>query len=44
MTSTSKRPLLGITMGDPGGIGPEVCAKALCRPGHFYRLPANDHR
>jgi 4-phospho-D-threonate 3-dehydrogenase / 4-phospho-D-erythronate 3-dehydrogenase len=36
----SPRPLLAITMGDPGGIGPEVCAKALaleeiyavCRP------------
>ena len=36
----SDRPLLAITMGDPGGIGPEVCAKALaleevhavCRP------------
>jgi 4-hydroxythreonine-4-phosphate dehydrogenase len=34
------RPLLAVTMGDPGGIGPEVCAKALaggevhalCRP------------
>jgi len=34
------RPLLAITMGDPGGVGPEVCAKALasqavheaCRP------------
>ncbi len=34
------RPLLGITMGDPGGIGPEICVKALiqtdihdcCRP------------
>ena len=23
------RPLLGITMGDPAGIGPEVIAKAL---------------
>ena len=40
MKRTSKLPLLGITMGDPGGIGPEVCAKALsdtalfsiCRP------------
>ena len=40
MKQTSTRPLLGITMGDPGGIGPEVCAKALgdrqiydiCRP------------
>ncbi len=38
--STSHRPILGITMGDPGGIGPEICAKALtgdvaydiCRP------------
>ncbi len=36
----SERPLLGITMGDPGGIGPEICVKALdeadiygiCRP------------
>jgi len=35
-----ERPLLGITMGDPGGIGPEICVKALddadtyrvCRP------------
>lgn len=25
-------PLLGITMGDPGGIGPEICAKALSLP------------
>ncbi|MGD8250823.1 MAG: 4-hydroxythreonine-4-phosphate dehydrogenase PdxA [Desulfobacterales bacterium] len=38
--STGHRPILGITMGDPGGIGPEICAKALrddaiydiCRP------------
>ena len=35
-----QRPILGITMGDPAGIGPEVIAKALagralrhlCRP------------
>jgi 4-hydroxythreonine-4-phosphate dehydrogenase len=26
------RPLLGISMGDPGGIGPEICAKALNLP------------
>ena len=40
MTTNTIRPLLGITMGDPGGIGPEICAKALseidiyalCRP------------
>jgi 4-phospho-D-threonate 3-dehydrogenase / 4-phospho-D-erythronate 3-dehydrogenase len=35
MKVTSKRPLLGITMGDPGGIGPEVCAKALADPAIF---------
>lgn len=33
MTSTSKkRPILGITMGDPGGIGPEIACKALNEP------------
>jgi 4-hydroxythreonine-4-phosphate dehydrogenase len=26
------RPLLGITMGDPAGVGPEITAKALSRP------------
>jgi len=26
------RPLLGISLGDPGGIGPELCAKALDSP------------
>ena len=25
-------PLLGITMGDPAGVGPEITAKALARP------------
>jgi 4-phospho-D-threonate 3-dehydrogenase / 4-phospho-D-erythronate 3-dehydrogenase len=37
---TEQRPIVGISMGDPGGIGPEICAKALaqreiydlCRP------------
>jgi 4-hydroxythreonine-4-phosphate dehydrogenase len=36
----AERPIVGISMGDPGGIGPEICAKALaqkeiyeiCRP------------
>ena len=40
MTRSKDKPLLGITMGDPAGIGPEVIAKALaeqslrrlCRP------------
>jgi 4-hydroxythreonine-4-phosphate dehydrogenase len=35
MTTKQKRPLLGITMGDPGGIGPEICAKALAEAGIY---------
>ncbi len=35
--SASQRPLLGITMGDPGGIGPEICVKALARD-DIYRI------
>ena len=26
-----RRPVLGITMGDPAGVGPEITAKALAR-------------
>ena len=29
---TTTRPRLGITMGDPAGVGPEITAKALSRP------------
>jgi len=29
---STNKPLLGITMGDPAGIGPEVIVKALARP------------
>lgn len=36
MTSDS-RPILGITMGDPAGVGPEVVAKALANPA-LHRL------
>ena len=35
MKRSSALPILGITMGDPGGIGPEICAKALGDPGIF---------
>lgn len=31
------RPIVGITMGDPAGIGPEIILKALCRP-QIYSL------
>lgn len=34
---SAKRPLLGITMGDPGSIGPEICAKALASEA-IYRI------
>jgi len=30
MKSIEKRPIIGITMGDPVGIGPEIISKALC--------------
>lgn len=33
----NKKPLLGITMGDPAGIGPEIVAKSLAEP-HLYQL------
>jgi len=33
----NRLPLLGITMGDPGGIGPEICVKALNDP-EIYRI------
>jgi 4-hydroxythreonine-4-phosphate dehydrogenase len=26
------KPVLGLTMGDPAGIGPEICLRALCEP------------
>ncbi|MBM4121050.1 MAG: 4-hydroxythreonine-4-phosphate dehydrogenase PdxA [Nitrospira sp.] len=32
MPQADRRPILGLTMGDPAGIGPEVIAKALARP------------
>lgn len=35
MKQISTLPLLGITMGDPGGIGPEICAKALSDAGIY---------
>ena len=27
-----KRPVIGVTMGDPAGIGPEICLKSLMKP------------
>ena len=33
----SDRPLIGISVGDPAGIGPEITAKALALPG-IYKL------
>lgn len=31
------KPILGITMGDPAGIGPEIAAKAMAEP-HIYDI------
>jgi len=30
--ASNRKPIIGITLGDPNGIGPEVVAKALTRP------------
>ncbi|HEX3356850.1 MAG TPA: 4-hydroxythreonine-4-phosphate dehydrogenase PdxA [Tepidisphaeraceae bacterium] len=32
MASTSNKPIIGISMGDPAGIGPEIIAAALAKP------------
>ncbi|MDB5328153.1 MAG: pdxA2 2 [Phycisphaerales bacterium] len=32
---SSNLPILGLTMGDPAGIGPEICAKAVARASTF---------
>lgn len=37
MHTPDSLPLLGITMGDPGGVGPEVCARALAES-DIYRI------
>src|SRR6478736_5902690 len=34
-TSSGKKPILAITMGDPGGVGPEIIAKALAHASVF---------
>ena len=31
----TERVILGITMGDPAGIGPEITVKALAQPGLY---------
>ena len=33
----SKKPIIGITMGDPAGNGPEITVKALCHPDLYER-------
>jgi len=37
MASEPRKPVIGITMGDPAGIGPEVIVKALADPAHRRR-------
>src|SRR5436309_3053265 len=32
MTAASHRPRIAITMGDPAGIGPEICLRLLASP------------
>ena len=35
--ASEQQPIIGISMGDPGGIGPEICAKTLALP-EIYAL------
>ncbi|HVC32700.1 MAG TPA: 4-hydroxythreonine-4-phosphate dehydrogenase PdxA [Chloroflexota bacterium] len=35
--SVDQRPIVGLTMGDPAGIGPEVAVKAMNEPGLYER-------
>ena len=37
MVQLDGRPVLGISIGDPSGIGPEICVKALCRRDIYER-------
>src|SRR5262245_27630842 len=37
MPETKSKPIIGISMGDPAGIGPEIIAAALARP-HVHEL------
>ena len=32
LDAARNKPIVGITMGDPAGIGPEICAKAITSP------------
>jgi 4-phospho-D-threonate 3-dehydrogenase / 4-phospho-D-erythronate 3-dehydrogenase len=34
---TDKKPLIGITMGDPASIGPEIVIKGLAQPHHLHQ-------
>lgn len=36
-TSTPRRPRIAVTLGDPSGIGPELCAKLLSNPANRQR-------
>ena len=32
MSARNQKPILGLTMGDPAGIGPEICLRAMTEP------------
>ncbi len=33
-----KRPVVGLTMGDPAGVGPELCLRSVCMPGVISKV------
>ena len=38
------KPILGLTLGDPAGIGPEICLRALRAPGRAEPVRAGGVR
>ena len=38
MAELTERPVIGVTVGDPAGIGPEVVIKALCEPALYNKV------
>ena len=41
--STVKKPILGITMGDPAGNGPELCVQALLHKAIYEEWLSNPY-
>ena len=41
---SERKPIVGITMGDPAGSGPEITVKALLDPRYLCTVPSDRRR